>query len=105
MKESKLHSVKSWPEYYRPVVSGEKTFEVRVGDDRVYQVGDLIDMVEIDKDTRQPTGAHATREITYVMHGGPFIPPNVWILGLKMPKEMEVPSSPDCPACNAARKP
>lgn len=85
-----IHSLKSWPEYYRPVVDGKKKFEVRVGNDRTYQAGDYIDLVEIDKETRKPTGSHATREITYVMHGAPFLPPDVWVLALKIPDELTV---------------
>lgn len=89
-----IHSLKSWPEYYRPVVSGEKTFEVRVGNDRIYKVGDYIDLVEYTQETKTPTGSHATREITYVMHGHPFLPENVWVLGLKIPDELTVPKKP-----------
>lgn len=85
LHEPTIHYLKSWTEYYRPVVEGKKTFEVRKGEDRVYRVGDYIDLKEVNRDTGGFTGAHATREVTYVMHGGPWLPPDVWILGLKIP--------------------
>lgn len=37
---SKFISLKCWPEYFRDVKSGKKTFEFR-RDDRAFEVGDL----------------------------------------------------------------
>ena len=40
-----VHELKIKPEYYRDVVSGDKTFEIRKND-RNYQVGDLLVLSE-----------------------------------------------------------
>lgn len=39
------HRLKILPEFYDPVVNGEKTFEVRLND-RGYQVGDVLVLCE-----------------------------------------------------------
>lgn len=79
---AETHSLKCWPFYYRTMVSGEKPFDVRKGDDRKYGVGDFVDLREWDPETGSYTGAHCVRRITYVMHGAPFLPADTWVLGL-----------------------
>ncbi len=39
------HELKTWPEYYVPIISGEKTFEIR-RDDRGFRVGDILRLRE-----------------------------------------------------------
>lgn len=77
-----IHDLKCWPVYYRKIVSGEKPFDVRKGNDRTYQVGDYLDLREWDPETKEYTKAHAVRKVTYVMHGAPFLPDDLWVLGL-----------------------
>lgn len=77
-----IHDLKCWPVYYRAIIGGSKTFEVRKGMDRLYKTGDYLDLREWDPETKQYTGAHAVRRISYVMHGPPFLPDDVWVLGL-----------------------
>jgi hypothetical protein len=79
---SVIHDLKAWPVYYRAVISGEKTFDVRKGNDRKFLVGNFVDLREWDPETNQYTGAHAVRKITYVMHGAPLLPDDVWVLAL-----------------------
>lgn len=74
----KVHDLKLWPEYFEPVISGEKTFEFR-RNDRGYQKGDKLILREFDTDRRggmdshKMTGRIIHAEITYVMGGtGPF---------------------------------
>ena len=41
------HSLKTWPEYFKAVKSGDKTFEIRK-DDRQFMVGDIIELLEYE---------------------------------------------------------
>lgn len=41
----RVHSLKTWPEYFQPSVSGIKTFELR-DDDRNFQTGDTLILKE-----------------------------------------------------------
>ena len=65
---SKTHEVKSWPEYFEPLVKGAKLFDVRF-DDRSYTVGDHLRIREYDDRAGKYTGREITRKITYVLHG------------------------------------
>lgn len=44
---TKTHALKTWPEYYWPVVSGAKPFEIRQND-RAYKVGEYVELKEWD---------------------------------------------------------
>jgi hypothetical protein len=44
---STTHELKTWPQYFQCLLSGQKTFEVRK-DDRGYQSGDLLVLCEFD---------------------------------------------------------
>lgn len=77
-----IHEVKCWPSYYKPIVAGDKPFDVRKGNDRQYEAGHYLDLQEWDPDTKAFTGFHSLRKITYVMHGAPFLPEDTWVLGL-----------------------
>jgi Domain of unknown function (DUF3850) len=65
------HELKTWPEYFRAIVSGRKTFEVRKAD-RLFEVGDLLALKEYDPETQKYTGKLITKEITYILPGGQF---------------------------------
>jgi hypothetical protein len=58
------HVLKTWPEFLERIVTGEKTFEVRL-DDRGYQAGDTLVLREYD-----PTRDHECVE--------PGCPDNRW---------------------------
>jgi hypothetical protein len=75
------HELKIWPQYFRPVADGDKTFEVRKND-RGFQKGDVVmlrewDPAEVTKnwtgqgrmptEPRGYTGEHAEFMIGYVM--------------------------------------
>lgn len=45
----KTHKLKIWPEYFKAVKDGRKTFEVRVND-REFQFGDAVVLEEWDPD-------------------------------------------------------
>jgi hypothetical protein len=66
-----LHELKTWPEYFIPVLKGVKTFESR-NDDRHFQVGDRLLLREWDPKLNHFTGRKLTCEITYKLNGGQF---------------------------------
>ena len=66
------HAIKIKEVYFKAVLSGEKTFEIRKND-RNYQVGDIIHFVPVDDECGMiiPHDLNAYR-ITYVFHGGEY---------------------------------
>ena len=48
------HDLKCWPNYYKRVEDGSKTFEVR-NNDRGFQSGDTVTLHEFDPDMRPAT--------------------------------------------------
>jgi len=65
-----IHVLKTWPAYFKEVLIGRKTFEVR-RDDREFQVGDTLRLVEWSQQTGH-TGRALDRRVTYVLPGGEF---------------------------------
>jgi hypothetical protein len=72
---SKVHELKSWPEFFAPVYDNVKRFELRLND-RKYKVGDNLHLQELD-DFGKYTGRSCMRRIVYMLEGvGPgAIPP------------------------------
>ncbi|MBR3470283.1 MAG: DUF3850 domain-containing protein [Lachnospiraceae bacterium] len=62
------HEIKIKPKYYAAVIAGMKTFELREND-RDYQVGDEVKLMEWDEDGY--TGRYYTITITYVLKDVP----------------------------------
>ena len=60
------HNLKIWPRFFRAVADGEKTFEYRFND-RGYQCGDMIDLLEWDPDP--PLGKPDAGPIGYTGRG------------------------------------
>lgn len=60
-----VHEVKSWPQFFRSVVSGERRHELR-RDDRGYAVGDRVRLREFEPDSGEYTGSEFTVEITSI---------------------------------------
>ncbi len=77
------HALKCWPGYFVDHTSGLKTFEVRKGIDRIYQYGDELLLQEWDPKTESYTGRELLMRVTYVMNGKPFLPEDVWVMGVK----------------------
>ena len=55
MTARSIHDLKCRPEYFQPLWSGEKRFELRLAD-RDYRIGDTMDIREWDPDREQYTG-------------------------------------------------
>lgn len=66
------HELKTWPEYFKAVASGEKNFEIRKND-RDFKVGDILILKEYDPVKKEYTGDYVGREITYIMNEQPFV--------------------------------
>jgi len=58
-----IHELKLHANYYRRVEKGTKTFEIRYND-RDYQVGDILHLMEYDG--KELTGKYLERVITYI---------------------------------------
>lgn len=82
----KVHKVKIRPEYYEPVISGKKTFEVRYND-RDYQVGDALLLREWDESGY--SGRESLFDITYMLKDYDAIKEGYVILSI-MPREDRV---------------
>jgi hypothetical protein len=67
-----LHELKTWPESFQPILQNKKNFEIRVND-RNYQVGDKLLLLEWDPQTQQYTGRRCYRQISYILHKSSFI--------------------------------
>lgn len=79
----RTHRLKTWPEYFEAVKSGEKTFEIRFND-RDFQVGDMLCLEEWDNKLGVYTGEVCEREVSYVLHGDRFgLAQGHVIMGLK----------------------
>lgn len=61
----KIIEKKVLPEYFDKILSGDKTFELRLADFECSQ-GDTICLIEIDPNTKKPTGREINRKIGYV---------------------------------------
>jgi hypothetical protein len=62
---SVTHEVKSWPQFFGPVVAGTRRHELR-RNDRGYEVGDQVVLREWDPTDGRYTGRQATAAITSI---------------------------------------
>lgn len=95
------HELKTWPEFFEPVFSGVKTFEIRKND-RDFRVGDELWLREWDLGTGY-SGRECWRIVTYVMgdtEANPLdahlIKPGYVVMGLRESKAVALvpPASP-----------
>lgn len=61
-----IRELKSWPKFFEKVLSGEKTFEIRIND-RNFHVGDLLLLREWDPETKQYSGRIQYARVTYML--------------------------------------
>ena len=67
----KVHSLKTWPEYFEQVKEGLKTFELRKND-RDFNKRDILYLEEWDAKLEQYTGRRLFCKITYILKGPSF---------------------------------
>lgn len=65
---SKRHTLKCWPESFQSTWDGTKKHETRKND-RDYQVGDSLALMEWDPTCQQYTGRMIGCDVTYVSRG------------------------------------
>lgn len=56
---------KVWPEYFEKILSGEKTFELRLADWKC-KVGDILVLREWDPNKKEYTGRQIEKKVTYI---------------------------------------
>ncbi len=88
MTNPTLHELKAHPQYFKKLISGEKTFEIRKND-RNFQVGDILELQEWNPDNLEYTGKSTKRIVTYIIWGDAtesiFPLPGYCIMGVKAP--------------------
>jgi Domain of unknown function (DUF3850) len=65
-----IHDLKTWPEFFHDLATGQKTFELRKND-RDYRVGDTLRLREWDPDTKTYSGRETTRRVTHMLEHRP----------------------------------
>lgn len=78
-REPIVHSLKIDQKYYEEVLTGKKKFEVR-RNDRDFQVGDLLNLHEIEKGGY--TGRSFAVEVTYILDDPQFCKENYVIMSI-----------------------
>jgi len=63
-----VHQLKSWPEFFGPLLDGSKNFELRKND-RDYRVGDHLLLQEYEPRDQRFTGRELAKRVTYVLTG------------------------------------
>lgn len=79
------HVLKSWPEYFDAVKDGRKTFEVRQGMDRTYEMGDEITLLKWYPGHSEIHHCLQTQNVrvVYVVRGVFGLPDDVWVFGIE----------------------
>lgn len=62
----KIHELKSWPKFFAKVITGEKTFEIRLND-RNFETGDFLFLREFDPENSTYSGRFQYARVTYVL--------------------------------------
>ena len=60
-----IHELKTWPEYFQEVDNGNKPFEIRKND-RGFEVGDELLLMEWNPETEAYTGRGIAKRVTYM---------------------------------------
>jgi hypothetical protein len=60
------HYLKTWPEFFAALMSGEKNFELR-RDDRHFRAGDILHLREYDSAQKTYSGREVERRVVYIL--------------------------------------
>lgn len=66
MRNTEVHMLKSWSMFFRDILSGQRTADIRWTGDRRFKVGDTIILKEFDPIKFEYTGREHNVEITYI---------------------------------------
>ncbi len=61
-----VHEMKTWPQYFRPMWYGKKTFELRK-DDRDFAVGDILYLLEWSPKSGEFTGRSIRARVDFIL--------------------------------------
>jgi len=79
-----IHEIKCQPEYFEPLLTGDKTCEVREND-RDYQVDDILLIREFNPRTRDGyTKRSVARRITHILRDFPAVDKKYVVLSLAL---------------------
>jgi hypothetical protein len=76
------HALKCDPGFYKSIVDGTKTFDVR-RHDRPFKVGDKLLLQEYNRETEKYSGQEWHGEITYILDSTDYCKKNFVILGIR----------------------
>lgn len=68
----KIHELKCWPEFFLPITTGRKTFELRSTLDRTFEAGEFLWLREYLPSMQKYTGDNLYKKITYILQGPAF---------------------------------
>lgn len=63
---TKVIEKKVYTSYFDKILSGEKTFELRLADWDC-ETGDILELIDVDDETKQPTGRSVQRTVGSVV--------------------------------------
>jgi hypothetical protein len=84
----KTHNLKYWSEYFKPVLQGLKTAELRIND-RNFQVGDYLLLQEYNFKTLSYTNRELLVEITHITNGTNHLKESCVMLSFKILKNVK----------------
>ena len=85
-----IHKLKTWEYYFKEVLNGSKTYEVRKDDRGGYAVGDKLLLEEYKPDKKEYTGRNILVDITHVLQGGEFgLEKGYVVMAIKKPEVLE----------------
>lgn len=82
---ARVHTLKTWPEYWELIAAGKKTADLRIAD-RPFLEGDYIVFEKWDPRLQQFMGETYTAQITHVLHAGDpsgILPENAVLISFK----------------------
>jgi hypothetical protein len=79
---TKVHELKTSPDYFRDVCLGVKKFEVRYND-RGFEVGDRLYLREFEERTQNYTGRVKHKQVTYLLDDPRFVKNGFVIMGIE----------------------
>lgn len=74
-----IHTLKILPEFFIPVFTGEKTFEIR-NNDRDFKIGDILILKEWQGSSF--TGRFVAVRVTYILDNPLYLPENMVALSI-----------------------
>lgn len=64
---TKIYELKSWPQFFNPILNGTRTSDIRNKTDREFRVGDKMLLNEYDPFGTGYTGRSQSVEITHII--------------------------------------